>query len=323
MSTSPQPTLSSLTSLTSVPGVVSVELLRGARASADTPPSLLVEVPHGADEPRHYDALRGRLRGALPEGLELFFNVNTDLGAWTYGRLCMLELLRRFPERCAQLLRCELPRTFIDCNRVANYGGGELKAGALTPGIPPYVRDEHDRSLLAELHAGYVEVAERAYARVCGGGGLALIPHSYGPRSLGIERVDDQIVEKLRWACAPERHDSWPLRAEVDLLTRDAKGKLYAPEGLEQRLRDSFRAAGFGVEVNGVYHLHPSTQGYEWCARYPGQVLTLELRRDLLVEAWTPFEPMHVVSSKCERVAQILAGALALAAPESPSPRSC
>lgn len=311
MSSSPEPTLSSLTSLTSVPGVVTVELLRGSRASADALPSLLVEVPHGADEPRHYEALRARLRGALPEGLELFFNINTDLGAWTYGRLCALELLRRFPERSALLLRCELPRTFVDCNRVASYGGGELQAGALTPGIPPYVRDEHDRSLLVELHAAYIELAERAYAGVCGRGGLALIPHSYGPRSLGIERVDDQIVDNLRWACAPERHDSWPLRAEVDLLTRDAEGKLYAPEGLELGLRDGFRAAGFGVELNGVYHLHPSTQGYQWCARYPGQVLTLELRRDLLVEAWTPFEPMHVVSSKCERVAQILAGALA------------
>lgn len=164
-----------------------------------------------------------------------------------------------------------------------------------------------DRALLLDLHAQYVEVARRAYALVCGGGGWAIVPHSYGPRTLGIEQVDAQIVTKLRWACAPERHDTWPLRAEIDLLTRDAAGVLYAPAGLEEALEAAFAGAGFGVECNGAYHLHPSTLGYAWCARYPGQVLTLEVRRDLLVEAWTPFEAMRVLAAKCERVAAVLA----------------
>ena len=32
--------------------------------------------------------------------------------------------------------------------------------------------------------------------------------------------------------------------------------------------------------------------------------------RDLLVEAWLPFEPMRVVAAKCDRVARVLAAAL-------------
>ena len=63
--------------LHSVPGVC--EVLRWG--SPDEPASLLVEVPHGATERRHYDALANRLEGTLPSRLEQFFHVNTDFGA--------------------------------------------------------------------------------------------------------------------------------------------------------------------------------------------------------------------------------------------------
>ena len=53
---------------------------------------------------------------------------------------------------------------------------------------------------------------------VCGSGGTALIPHTYGPRTLDITRIGDDIAEQLRQALAPERAESWPLRPEVDLL---------------------------------------------------------------------------------------------------------
>ena len=67
------------------------------------------------------------------------------------------------------------------------------------------------------------------------------------------------------------------------------------------------------MKANETYFLHPSTLGYEWSTSYPGRVLSLEIRRDLLVEAWTPFEQMRAVASKCERVAGVLAPALARA----------
>jgi hypothetical protein len=295
----------------SIAGVVDVELLRGARAKPDTAPSLLVEVPHGADERRHYDALRGRLRGQLPADLHLFFNLNTDLGAWAYGRATAQAVLAVEPERSALIVRSLIPRTFVDCNRPADYEGGRLDEGALTPGIPCYVGDEDDRALLLELHRRYVEVAAQAFVAVCGAGGVALVPHSYGPRTLGIDRVDEQIVDKLRWACAAERHDQWPLRAEVDLLTRDDEGRLFAPEGVEARLVADFAAAGFTAAANETYYLHPGTLAHGWSSSYPGRVLCLEVRRDLLIEAWTPFDEMHVVAAKCERIAGVLGPAFA------------
>lgn len=294
----------------SVEDVVDVELLRGTAANPDAPPDLLVEVPHGADELRHYDALRLRLRGDLPDDLHLFFCLNTDVGAWDYGRATAQALIAAAPERSVLLLRSLIPRTFVDCNRRSDYRGGRLDEGALTPGIPSYVRDEHDRALLLELHHAYLEAARLAFAAVCGAGGLALVPHSYGPRSLGVEAVDDDIVAKLRWACAPERHDSWPLRAEVDLLTRDGEGRMLAPEGVEARLLAEFAAAGFEVKANDTYYLHPSTLGHEWSSSYPGQVVCLEVRRDSLVESWSPFEEMRAVAGKCDRVARVLAPVL-------------
>jgi hypothetical protein len=294
----------------SIADVVDVELLRGSHANPEAAPDLLVEVPHGADQRSHYDRLRERLRGELPADLHLFFHVNTDVGAWAYGRATAEALLAADPSRSVLLIRSLIPRTFIDCNRRADYSGGRLDQGALTPGIPSYVYDQGDRELLLELHGRYVDVARRAFEIVCGAGGLALVPHTYGPRSLGIEAVDERIVESLRWACAPDRHDSWPLRREIDLLTRDADGREWAPAGLEAELLAHFGEAGFEVVANDTYHLHPSTLGYEWSTTYPGRVLSLEVRRDLLVEAWLPFEEMRPVASKCERVAQVLARAL-------------
>jgi hypothetical protein len=294
----------------SVEDVVDVELLRGPGADPDAVPGLLIEVPHGADERHHYDALRSRLVGDLPDDLHVFFHLNTDVGAWAYGRATALAWLEANSRRSVLMLRSLIPRTFVDCNRVAEYEGGRLDAGALTPGIPSYVRHEADRALLMERHRAYVEVATRAFADVCGGGGLALIPHTYGPRTLGIDAIDDDIVTKLRWACEPERHDTWPLRAEVDLLTRDGDGKSFAPEGMEERLLAGFAQAGFEAKANDTYFLHPSTLGYAWAAKYPGQVLSLEVRRDLLVQAWRPFEEMVALPDRCERVAKVLVGCL-------------
>jgi len=295
----------------SIEHVAHVEQLRGSLADPEAAPDLLVEVPHGADRRHHYDGLRERLRGDLPDDLHLFFHLNTDVGAWAYGRATALALLAAEPTRAVLLVRSLIPRTFVDCNRLADYGGGRLDQGSLTPGIPSYVRDHADRALLLELHAQYVDLARRAYAAVCGAGGLALVPHSYGPRSLGIDAIDDAIVTKLRWACAPDRHDTWPLRAEVDLLTRDGDGREFAPAGIEAQLLDGFARAGFSPEANGTYYLHPSTLGHAWSTTYPGRVLSLEIRRDLLVEAWTPFEEMRPVPELCERVARVLAPALA------------
>jgi hypothetical protein len=303
------------TAPTSIEGIVYVEHLRGADAAPDAAPDLLVEVPHGADRRAHYDALRTRLKGELPADLNEFFSMNTDVGAWAYGRATAQAIVDAQPDRSALLLRCLLPRTFVDCNRPADFEGTQLNKGGLTAGIPAYVRDGRDHELLLDLHRRYLRAAQAAYRHVVGRGGLALVPHTYGPRSLGIDKVDDEIVAKLRWATEPERHEAWPMRAEIDLLTRDGDGELFAPAGVEEALLSAFERAGFEAKANDTYYLHPAGLGHTWSTEYPGRVVCLEVRRDLLVDEWRWNEEMLPVDEKVARVARVLAPVLAEALP--------
>lgn len=300
--------------ISSIAGVVDVEFLRGAAAGADDVPALLVEVPHGADLRVHYEALRARLKGPLPDELHAFFHINTDVGAWAYGRRVAERLVELEPRRTAVVVRSLIPRTFIDCNRPATKTAGQdLGKGGLSAGIPAYVRDDDDIALLTALHGQYVDVAAAAFALVCGGGGLALVPHTYGPRTMGIKAVDDDIVKNLKWACEPERESTWPLRAGVDLLTRDGQKNELSPPGMEQILLDAFIAAGFATKANDTYYVHESSLAYTWSTTYPGQLLCLEVRRDLLVPEWRPFEETIADADKCEHVADVLVPALHVA----------
>ncbi len=290
-------------------GIAFVERLDGAEADPSAPPSLLVEVPHGADRRAHYDALRSRLAGDLPADLHVFFHVNTDVGAWDYGRRVAERVIAARPDRSALLVRCLIPRTFVDTNRVEE-AVDDLASGGLTAGVAPYVRDARDVALLLELHRAYVRIAARAYEQVCAAGGFALSPHTYGPRTMGIAKIDDTIVEALRAAHEPAAWESWPVRAEIDLITRAPDGTRYAPAGMPERLLEAYRALGFEAVDGNAYRLHPSTQTWAYVTRWPEQVLCLEVRRDLLVERYTPFEEMRVLPERADRVAGPLAEAI-------------
>ncbi|MFZ9886908.1 MAG: hypothetical protein ACO3JL_05335, partial [Myxococcota bacterium] len=115
----------------SIDDVISVQVLEGSRASSARAPQLLIEVPHGADEVDHYEKLRSKLVGALPEHLEEFFFVNTDVGAHALGLRLGELLVERLPTVRVLLLRSLVPRTFIDCNRPADFTGGALSQGGL------------------------------------------------------------------------------------------------------------------------------------------------------------------------------------------------
>jgi len=287
--------------------IAAVSVLRGAAAPVDAAPDLLIEVPHGADRRVHYDALFARLRGPFPTNLHWFFHVNTDVGAWPLGVQVARELVEADPHRTIALIRSHIPRTFIDCNR-RGAGGGELGAGGMTAGLAPYVHDPEDQAFLLRLHAAYVEFATRWYERTCGAGGLALSPHTYAPRTVGIQRIDDEIVENLARVYAVE--DTWPLRPEVDLITVDANGQRFAPEGLVPSLIDGYARAGITAIEGGTYTLHPATLGALFTERWPSQVLSLEVRRDLLMRAWTPFEEMEPDPASIARFAGPLVAAL-------------
>lgn len=292
----------------SIEGVAHVERVDGRDASPSAAPALLVEVPHGADLRAHYDALHARMVGTLPRDLHVFFHVNTDVGAWDLGRRTAERLVALHPERSALLIRCLIPRTFVDANRVEDAADG-LGSGGMTAGVAPYVRDERDITLLLELHRAYVRLIERGYEEVCGAGGLVLTPHTYGPRRMGIAKIDDSIVEQLRAAHEPEAWASWRVRSEIDLITKTAEGHELAPEGTVESLRRGYEALGVGVVENGEYTLHPATQSYRWSTRYPRQVLALEVRRDLLVPSYAPFEEMRAERGAVEKLAEPIVSA--------------
>jgi hypothetical protein len=208
------------------------------------------------------------------------------------------------------IVRGLIPRTFIDCNRVIEADPTDLLTSRLTAAIPSYITTERDAETLRKLHGAYVEQARRAFAAVCGNGGLAISLHSYAPRSVGIENVDDRIVENLKWAYEPERYREWPIRPDVDLITGTTDGKCFAPEGLTRELRARFEAHGFEVGENAIYRLHPGTLGHVHSAGYPGRVLCVELNRARLADPFIPFQELRIGESNVTRMATPLARAL-------------
>jgi predicted N-formylglutamate amidohydrolase len=272
-------------------------------------PRVLLEVPHGATGLAHYRAVRERLAGPLPAELEAFFLVNTDVGAPEVAR----ALARRLAaEGVAEVgvLRGLVPRTFADCNRELSVGPEALRDRGLTPAVPPYVTDPFDRGWLEALHRLYLDAAERAYAWACDAGGVAVTLHSYAPRSVQVEAVDGGIVGALRAAYRPEVYRRWPLRPEVDLITCTPEGEALADPLLVEAVRQGYREAGLEVAENGTYRLLPGTQGAAFSRRWPGRVLCLELRRDLLADPFVPFAEVAIPPARVERMAAPLAKAL-------------
>lgn len=290
-----------------IPGVCEVWTIAGRQTEPGAAPALLIETPHGATQREHYEALRRRLRGQLPEDLEAFFFVNTDVGSFEVAQKTAIAITEQQPSRRVVVLRCLIPRTFIDCNRVVDPATGQ---DAPTPAFPDYIRGDDDRELLRRLHGRYLEVAGDLYGAVCGAGGLAVALHTYAPISVSVDRLDDSIVEMLRAAYGPERYASWPRRPAVDVISELSDGTPVAPRRLVDTLKD--RYAGIGVEAteNATYRLHPATLGCIHSMRYPEQVLCVELNRELLADPFSPFEEMNIGEEKTDRMAAPLVEAL-------------
>lgn len=288
--------------LESIPGVVQVVILRGSECGPEVEPSLLVEVPHGADTQAHYDAVATRLRSPLPDRLDRFFHVNTDVAAWAIGLTTAAHYIDQVPTAAALALRCEIPRTFIDVNRVI---GRRMTAG-LTPGLQPWVTDPADVAWLTQMHERYTDRVGAAYERVCGAGGRALIPHTYAPRSVPITQIDAHIIEELDRVYQPEVLRQAPLRSEIDLITTTPEGVDLAPPGLAAAVTQRLSGFGYTVEHNHAYELHPVTMGAKWSSQWPGSVLCLEVRRDLVTH-WEPFVSKTLRSKAIDGIAQCIA----------------
>lgn len=297
--------------LASLPGIADVSIVRGARAAPDAPPDLLLEVPHGATRAAHFHATRRALVGAYPDDLIAFFFVNTDVGAPELAERIAQLVVAADPARTATVLRCLVPRTFVDCNRVVPPGAaGQASApGEMTPGLMPWVADARDRDLLLARHAAYVSLVDRAADATAAVGGRVLMVHTYAPRSVDVA-VDDRVVARLREAYAPGVVERWPLRAEVDLITTTPQGSRLAPPDLVAAVRAEVTARGLRCAENEAYALHPSTTAAALAARHPGRTLCFEVRRDLLLPAFTPFVELTPDPARVASVAQAFAAAL-------------
>lgn len=295
-------------SLSSIPDVVDAHILRGRDAGPDDRPSLLVEIPHGATTTADYEALARHITSPLPEGLVDFFYVNTDTGAPELAAALAERFVAAAPARTVAILRCRIPRTFVDCNRVVDAAAEDFKAGGVAPGLMPWIITDHDKALLRARYDAYV-TAVRAASEALADDGAMLLLHTYAPRTVKVE-VDLDIVKNLHHAYEPDVFAKWPTRPELDLIARGPDGVMHAPEAVVTALRAGYGAFGWEVGDSATYPLHPSTMGWEHVMRHPGRALCLELRRDLFVERFEPFAEAAIDPERVSRLADPLVAAL-------------
>lgn len=292
----------------SIPGVLDAHVLRGARAAAGAPPNLLIEVPHGATRTADFRALEAQLTSPLPDALVDFFHVNTDAGAPELALAVAERFVAAEPERSAAVIRCRIPRTFIDTNRQLDATPDEFKAGKVTPGLMPWIVTAEDRALLRALYDAYVGAVRAAVDNLPADGAVLLL-HTYAPRSVDVT-VDAAIVQSLRRAYAPEVEPTWPLRPPLDVIGRGADGTAYAPAAVVAALEAGLAPLGLPVADSATYPLHPSTVAWAHVQARPGRALCLEVRRDLLADPFVPFAEMAIGAEKVARLAGPLADAV-------------
>lgn len=291
----------------SLEGVVDVLHVRGS--AAGPAPDLLIEIPHGATRTADFEAVERQLVSPLPPQLSDFFHVNTDAGAPELAEALARRFVDSAPTRSVLILRCRIPRTFIDCNRRIDAAPGDFKAGKVTPGLMPWVTAEADRVLLLSRYRAYVQAVDDAVAEVMPNGGAMLLLHTYAPRTVGVE-VDLDIVKSLHAAYAPEVEPTWPLRPEVDVIGKTLDGESLAPAKVVAALEASLKPLGVGLAHGESYPMHPSTLAHGHVTRWPGRVLCVEVRRDLLADPWTPFAQMRIGERQCARLAGPFADAV-------------
>jgi hypothetical protein len=300
--------LAAVAALRSIPGIVEVQLLHGERAPGGAAPDLIVEVPHGATTTGDFASLAAQLASPLPASLIDFFYVNTDAGAPELAEAVARHFIAAEPARTAAVLRCRVPRTFIDCNRRIDASPAEFREGRVTPGIPPWITAPEDHALLRERYDAYVAVVRGAIELLAPGGAMLLL-HTYAPRSVDVE-VGLDIVEQLHRAWRPDVAPTWPLRPEVDVIGRGVDGTSYAPEPVVAALREALAARGITAADSATYPLHPSTLAWDHAQRLPGRALCVEVRRDLLADPFEPFTEMRIGEDRVAHLAEPLAAAL-------------
>ncbi len=290
------------------PGIIEIEVVRGATAPEHAPIDLLFEVPHGATATADFTSLAARLTSPLPEGLVDFFHVNTDAGAPELALATARAVVAASPRRTAAVARCRIPRTFIDCNRRIDATAEELRAGKVTPGLMPWITEPADQALLRDAYEEYVAAVAALLTHVPDEGAFVML-HSYAPRSVDVQ-VDLQIVESLRRAYQPDLEPTWPLRPAFDIIGREAGGVDHSPPEVVDELRRALSALGHELANSHTYPLHPSTLAWSHVMARPGRALCVEVRRDLVADPFEPFAQMTIGEAKVAPLAAALARAI-------------
>ena len=291
----------------SIPAVVDMIEISGPQAAASAAPDLLIEIPHGATRTTDFTSLESRLTSPLPEGLSDFFHVNTDAGAPEMGEALARELVKRKPAFKALILRCLIPRTFIDCNRRIDASREEFKAGKVTPGLMPWIVTDADRGLLLQRYRQYTAVVRACAAQVMPKGAMVLM-HTYAPRTVGVE-VDLNIVKSLRAAYVKGVEETWPLRPEIDVISRDDTGKSWTNRAVFDALKTQMHQIGISVADSATYPMHQSTLAYNHVTTWPERVMCVEVRRDLLADPFVPFAEQKISEVKAAKLAGPMANA--------------
>lgn len=283
--------------MNTIPGVVDIHVIRGENAPRNVLPDLVIEIPHGATSTIDFTSLEKQLTSPLPPGLIDFFHVNTDAGAPELGHAIATAFVAAEPDRSAVVLRCRVPRTFIDCNRRIDAAPEDFKAGKVTPGLMPWITTDADRALLRGLYDRYVAAVREALSPTA----AMLLLHTYAPRTVDVE-VDANIGANLRNAYEPDVEPTWPLRPEIDIISRGLDGTDYAPAEVVSTLRAECAKANVQVGDGASYPMHPSTLAHDHVMARPGRALCVEVRRDLLADPFVPFEQMKIGEAKVARL---------------------
>jgi len=281
----------------SIPGVVDVHRF-GTGA-----PDLVIEIPHGATTTTDFTSLQAQLTSPLPAGLIDFFHVNTDAGAPELGLAIAAAL-----GKTVIVLRCRIPRTFIDCNRRIDASLADFKEAKVTPGLMPWITTDADRAVLRRAYDRYVEAVQATIGQLAPDGAILML-HTYAPRSVDIE-VGPDIGPQLRRAYQPEIEPTWPLRPEIDVISRSLDGTSHAPPAVLEGLRSELATIGIPVAESATYPMHPSTLAWDHVVAHPGRAICVEVRRDLLADPFTPFAQIQIGAAKVERLVGPFANAL-------------
>jgi predicted N-formylglutamate amidohydrolase len=292
--------------LASIPGIVDITVARGASGPAD--PDLVIEIPHGATRTSDYDAVAAKLTSPLPANLVDFFHVNTDAGAPELAIAIAQGFVADAPDHTVAVVRCQIPRTFIDCNRRVDASPEDFRAGKVTPGLMPWITSPEDRALLRAAYDRYVAAVAAATSALPPSGAILLL-HSYAPRTVDVD-VDRDIVTNLRRAYLPEIEPTWPLRPEVDVISKAVDGTDHAPRAVVDTLRRELATLGIAVANSETYPLHPSTLAWDRVDAHPGRAVCIEVRRDLLADPFEPFAEMTIGEDKVARLVPAFVAAL-------------